>query len=126
MPTETFMMCYIHDFIEQLTQEFTVKKIMAVASLNDDNLTKIVYLRVKTFIPVDPNISCQIKDFTNGQINTTSVKLIDNMGFDNMPIISLNGMILGLTTKTVRNINNNFYVEEKNLGDQELRELWVS
>ncbi|PKK59430.1 hypothetical protein RhiirC2_794846 [Rhizophagus irregularis] len=126
MPTETFMMCYIHDFIEQLTQEFTVKKIMAVASLNDDNLTKIVYLRVKTFIPVDPNISCQIKDFTNGQINTTSVKLIDNMGFDNMPIISLNGMILGLTTKTVRNIDNNFYVEEKNLGDQELREFWVS
>ncbi|PKY16282.1 hypothetical protein RhiirB3_428624 [Rhizophagus irregularis] len=99
---------------------------MAVASLNDDNLTKIVYLRVKTFIPVDPNISCRIKDFTNGQVNATSVKLIDNMGFDNMPIISLNGMILGLTTKTVRNIDNNFYVEEKNLGDQELREFWVS
>ncbi|CAG8721516.1 17412_t:CDS:2 [Rhizophagus irregularis] len=76
---------------------------MAVARLNDDNLTKIVYLRVKTFIPVDPNISCWIKDFTNGQVNTMSVKLIDNMGFDNMPMISLNGIILGLITKTVRN-----------------------
>ncbi|CAB5394775.1 hypothetical protein RhiirA1_463915 [Rhizophagus irregularis] len=98
---------------------------MAVARLNDDNLTKIVYLRVKTFIPVDPNISCWIKDFTNGQVNTMSVKLIDNMGFDNMPMISLNGIILGLITKTVRNVDNNFYVEE-NLGDQELREFWVS
>uniref|UniRef100_U9TGD5 Uncharacterized protein n=1 Tax=Rhizophagus irregularis (strain DAOM 181602 / DAOM 197198 / MUCL 43194) TaxID=747089 RepID=U9TGD5_RHIID len=76
---------------------------MAVARLNDDDPTKIVYLRVKTFIPVDPNISCWIKDFTNGQVNTMSVKLIDNMGFDNMPMISLNGIILGLITKTVRN-----------------------
>ncbi|CAB4438056.1 unnamed protein product [Rhizophagus irregularis] len=103
-----------------LTQEFTVKKIMAVASLNNDNLTKIVYLRVKTFIPF---VACA-SWYTS--VNATSVKLIDNMGFDNMPIISLNGMILGLTTKTVRNIDNNFYVEEKNLGDQELREFWVS
>ena len=54
-----------------------------------------------------------------------SVKLIDNMGFDDMLMISLNGMILGLTTKTVRNVDNNFYVEE-NLGDRELREFWVS
>ncbi|CAB4495764.1 unnamed protein product [Rhizophagus irregularis] len=58
-------------------------------------------------------------------VNTMSVKLIDNMGFDNMPMISLNGIILGLITKTVRNVDNNFYVEE-NLGDQELREFWVS
>ncbi|PKY23999.1 hypothetical protein RhiirB3_438403 [Rhizophagus irregularis] len=68
MPTKISMMCYIHDFTEQLTQEFTVKKIMAIARLNDDDLTKIVYLRVKVFIPVDPNISCQFEDFTNGQL----------------------------------------------------------
>jgi len=30
---------------------------MAVAKLNDDDLTKIVYLRVKVFILVDQNIS---------------------------------------------------------------------
>ena len=42
-----------------------------------------------------------------------------------MPTIGLNGMILGLTTKTVRNVDNDFYVEE-NLGDWKLREFWVS
>ncbi|CAB4396047.1 unnamed protein product [Rhizophagus irregularis] len=78
---------------------------MAVASLNDDNLTKIVYLRVKTFIPVDPNIW-----YTS--VNATSVKLIDNMGFDNMPIISLNGTerILGfLMTPQHQNDDMEFY-----------------
>ena len=50
------------------------------------------------------------------------------MGFNDMPAIGLNVMIMRLTTKTVRNIDNqsiiDFYVEE-NLGDRELREFWV-
>ncbi|GBC15605.2 hypothetical protein GLOIN_2v1768118 [Rhizophagus irregularis DAOM 181602=DAOM 197198] len=95
-------MCYI----QRLTQEFTVKEIMAVARLNDDDPTKILYLRV----------------------NAMSVKLIDNMEFDDIPAIGLNVMIMGLTTKTVRNIDNqsiiDFYIEE-NLGDWEPREFWV-
>ncbi|CAB4438182.1 unnamed protein product [Rhizophagus irregularis] len=89
-----------------LTQEFTVKKIMAVASLNNDNLTKIVYLRVKTFIPF---VACA-SWYTS--VNATSVKLIDNMGFDNMPIISLNGTerILGfLMTPQHQNDDMEFY-----------------
>jgi hypothetical protein len=50
------------------------------------------------------------------------------MGFDDMPAIGLNVMIMGLTTKTIRNVDNQsiieFYVEE-NLGDREPREFWV-
>ena len=50
------------------------------------------------------------------------------MGFDDMPVIGLNVMIMGLTTKMVRNVDNqliiDFYVKE-NLGDRELREFWV-
>jgi hypothetical protein len=42
------------------------------------------------------------------------------MGFDDIPASGLNVMIMGLTTKTVRNIDNqsiiDFYIEE-NLGD---------
>ena len=53
---------------------------------------------------------------------------MQNLDFDIMPSIGLNVMILGITTKTVRNINGksvlDFYVEE-NLGDRELREFWV-
>jgi hypothetical protein len=45
-----------------------VKEITAVARLSDEDLTKIVYLRVKAFIPVDQNIPCHIKDFTKGQV----------------------------------------------------------
>jgi hypothetical protein len=68
MPAKISTMCYVHDSTERLTQEFTVKEITAVARLDDDDPTKIVYLRVKTFIPVDQNIPCQIEDFTNGQV----------------------------------------------------------
>ncbi|CAB5360062.1 unnamed protein product [Rhizophagus irregularis] len=45
-------------------------------------------------------------------VNATSVKLIDNMGFDNMPIISLNGTerILGfLMTPQHQNDDMEFY-----------------
>ncbi|GBC52449.2 hypothetical protein GLOIN_2v1762756 [Rhizophagus irregularis DAOM 181602=DAOM 197198] len=53
-------------------------------------------------------------------VNAMSVKLIDNMEFDDIPAIGLNVMIMGITTKTVRNIDNqsiiDFYIEE-NLGN---------
>lgn len=68
MPAKISTMCYIHEFTERLTQEFTVKEITAVARLNDDDPTKIVYLRVKAFIPVDQNIPCHIDDFNKGQV----------------------------------------------------------
>jgi hypothetical protein len=45
MPVKIFMMCYIHNFTEWLTQEFTVKEIMAVARLDDDDSVYTVYLR---------------------------------------------------------------------------------
>ncbi|RGB28480.1 hypothetical protein C1646_745834 [Rhizophagus diaphanus] len=97
-----------------IDEEFTIKEITAVARLNDDDPTKIVYLRVKVFILVDQNIPCQIDDFNKGQVNATSVKLIDNMGFDDMPAIGLNVMLIGLTTKTRKTWeigNREFWVE---------------
>ncbi|CAB4420040.1 unnamed protein product [Rhizophagus irregularis] len=68
MPAKISTMYYIHEFTKRLTQEFTVKEIMAVARLDDDDPTKIVYLRVKAFIPIDENIPCQIEDFNKGQV----------------------------------------------------------
>ncbi|GBB86739.1 hypothetical protein RclHR1_13130005 [Rhizophagus clarus] len=100
MPAKTSMICYLHNFTEWLIQEFTVKEITAVARLDDKDLTKIVYLRVKVFIPVDQNILCQIEDFSNGQVvflkekfvscaswysvNATSIKTIDPLFSNNM------------------------------------------
>ncbi|CAB4405723.1 unnamed protein product [Rhizophagus irregularis] len=68
MPAKISTMYYIHEFTKRLTQEFTVKEIMAVARLDDDDPTKIIYLRVKAFIPIDENIPCQIEDFNKGQV----------------------------------------------------------
>jgi hypothetical protein len=63
MPAKISTMCYIHDFTERLTQEFTVKEITAVARLDEEDPTKIVYLRVKCFVPVDHNIPCSDRRF---------------------------------------------------------------
>ncbi|GET51469.1 hypothetical protein GLOIN_2v1768118 [Rhizophagus irregularis DAOM 181602=DAOM 197198] len=89
MPAKISTMCYIHEFTERLTQEFTV-----------------IFLKGKF-------VACA----SWYSINAMSVKLI-----------GLNVMIMGLTTKTVRNIDNqsiiDFYIEE-NLGDWKPREFWV-
>ena len=62
------------------------------------------------------------------KINATSIRVMQNLDFNIMLSISLNVMILGITTKTVRNINGksvlDFYVEE-NLGDREPHEFWI-
>ena len=53
---------------------------------------------------------------------------MQNIDFDTIPSIGLNVMILGITTKTVKNVNGKsvleFYVEE-NIGDREPREFWI-
>lgn len=53
---------------------------------------------------------------------------MENMDYDDMPTIGLNVMLVGITTKSVRNIDGKsvleFYVEE-NLGEREPREFWI-
>jgi len=53
---------------------------------------------------------------------------MEHLDFDTMPSIGLSVMIVGITTKTVKNVDGksilDFYVEE-NLGDREAREFWV-
>ena len=61
-------------------------------------------------------------------MNATSIKVLGNLDFDTMPAVGLSIMIIGITTKTVNNIDGKhhleFYVEE-NLGEKEPREFWV-
>ena len=66
MPAKMSTICYVHDLTERLTQEYTVKEIIAVAHLDDDDPTKIVYLKIKAFIPVDQNIMTRIEEFAIG------------------------------------------------------------
>ncbi|CAG8684037.1 uncharacterized protein OCT59_024157 [Rhizophagus irregularis] len=144
MPAKLSTVCYVHECTERLTQEYTVKEVMVVVRLDDVDPTKVVYLKVKIFIPSDQNIPTQIEDFEKGDvvflrgkfvacagwysINATSLKVMDNLDFDTMPSIGLDIMIIGITTKTVQNVDGksvlDFYVEE-NLSDCEPRDFWV-
>ncbi|PKY58370.1 hypothetical protein RhiirA4_480227 [Rhizophagus irregularis] len=63
MPAKLSTVCYVHECTERLTQEYTVKEVTAVVRLDDADPTKVVYLKVKIFIPSDQNISTQIEDF---------------------------------------------------------------
>ncbi|CAG8856560.1 17251_t:CDS:2, partial [Gigaspora margarita] len=48
----------------------------------------------------------------------TSIKVI-NFKFDDMPVLGINSVVIGITNQTVKNIENDlileFYIEEKNL-----------
>ena len=68
MPAKLSTICYVHDLTERLTQDYTIKEITAVARLSDEDPTKIVYLKVKAFIPVDQNITTRIEEFDMGQV----------------------------------------------------------
>ncbi|RIA98439.1 hypothetical protein C1645_870686 [Glomus cerebriforme] len=112
--------------------------------LDTNDPTKVIYLKVKAFIPSDRSIETQIEDFDienviflKGKfiaysgwysVNATSIKVLEGLDFYVMLSIGLNIMIVGITTKTVRNINGKsvlkFYVEE-NFGDRKLHKFWV-
>lgn len=42
--------CYVY---EQLTQEYTVKKITGITRTDSDDPAKVIYLKIKVFIPSD-------------------------------------------------------------------------
>ncbi|CAB4402298.1 unnamed protein product [Rhizophagus irregularis] len=123
--------CYIYNIAEYLIQDFTIEEIIGIMRIKDNNLTKVIYLKIKAFILSNQNIESKIKDFENKQIimvNVTLIKPLPILNFNDMASISLNIIPVRLITKTVMNINSylvlNFYVEE-NLGNYEPNEFWV-
>jgi hypothetical protein len=53
MPAKLSTISYIHEVTERITQDFTVKEITAVSRLSDDDPTKVIYLKIKAFIPLE-------------------------------------------------------------------------
>ena len=39
-----------------------------VTHLDDEDLTKVIYLRIKAFIPIDQSIETHIEEFESGQV----------------------------------------------------------
>ncbi|CAG8586474.1 hypothetical protein C2G38_2237987 [Gigaspora rosea] len=126
-----------------ITREFTLKQITAIAKVEDDDPTNIVFLKTKVFIPIDETVQHYIEPFEVGDViylsekfiayetyylvNATSIKVVD-LDFDDMPAIGLNVMISARTTQTVKMVDGystlDFYVEER-LGDREPSDFWV-
>ena len=81
MPVKISTICYIHDSTERLTQDFTLKEITAVTRLNDDDPTKVLYLKVKAFAPLDQSIKTRIEDFNTGDVIFLKGKFIACAGW---------------------------------------------
>ena len=63
MPAKLSTIAYVHEVMQRQTQDFTVKEITAVSRLSEDDPTKVSYLKIKAFIPLDREIETQIEDF---------------------------------------------------------------
>ncbi len=81
MPAKIFTVCYVYEATERLTQEYTVKEITAVSRLDDDDPTRVLYLKIKAFIPSDQSIKTQIQDFDTGDVIFLKGKFIACSGW---------------------------------------------
>jgi hypothetical protein len=62
MPAKISTICYIHDSTERQTAEYTIKELTGITRLSDEDPKKIVYLKIKAFIPIDTRIKTKITD----------------------------------------------------------------
>jgi hypothetical protein len=68
MPAKLTTICYVHDHTQRSTKEYSIKEITGISRLSDEDPTKIVYLKIKAFIPLDKEIETHIEDFENRQV----------------------------------------------------------
>ncbi|KAF0468036.1 hypothetical protein F8M41_025888 [Gigaspora margarita] len=135
MPAKLSTICYVHMCTERLTQEFTIKEVIGIIRLSNDDPTNIIYLKIKAFIPVNETNNHYIESFGPGNVvflkgkfvTTTSIKVL-NFEFDDIPVLGINSVVIGITSQTVKNVENNltleFYVEER-VEDREPPSFWV-
>jgi hypothetical protein len=68
MPAKLTTITYIHSMTERIASDYTIKEMTGVTRLDDDDPTKVIYLRIKAFIPIDRSIETHIEDFESGQV----------------------------------------------------------
>ncbi|RHZ86000.1 hypothetical protein Glove_57g128 [Diversispora epigaea] len=144
MPTKLTTICYIHDFTDHITSEYTIKEITGIIRLDNNDPQKISFLKIKSFMPLDLTIGTKIEKFEKEQVilltgkfvansrwysvSATSIQVILDLDFNTMPAVNLQVMLTGVTTQTVQNSEGNavmnFFVEEY-LGDREPKDFWV-
>ncbi|RHZ55369.1 hypothetical protein Glove_416g10 [Diversispora epigaea] len=70
--------CYIHDFTDRIASDFTIKEITGVVRLDNNDSQKIIYLRIKAFVPT---IKAQIEEFEKKQVILLTGKFVANNGW---------------------------------------------
>ncbi|CAG8626203.1 3185_t:CDS:2, partial [Diversispora eburnea] len=99
--------------------DFTIKEITGVVKLDNNNFQKIMYLRIKVFVPLDSTIKIQIEEFEKKQVSVTSIQVLLNLEFDTIPAINLQVMLTGVTTQIVQNFEEkvviNFFIENRSI-----------
>ncbi|KAF0407547.1 hypothetical protein F8M41_008751 [Gigaspora margarita] len=116
---------------------------MAIVRLSDDDPSKIIYLNIKAFIPLNENTYHYIEPFETGDmisvkgkfvkrdnyytVSATSIKALD-FDFDNTLALNINTFIIGITNQTIKNVESSvslkFYIEEK-VEEKELLNFWI-
>ncbi|RHZ88650.1 hypothetical protein Glove_21g66 [Diversispora epigaea] len=138
MPAKLTTMCYVHDCTEKITSEFIIREITAISKVSATDPTKIIYLRVKAFVPINPEVDTNIEEVENGDVihlvgkfvaceswymvTATSIKVFGEITFETIPLIGISIMATGTTIQTVRNENGYSILEfeiEEYLGQTE-------
>ncbi|KAF0538903.1 hypothetical protein F8M41_007429 [Gigaspora margarita] len=143
MPVKISTLCYVHDCSDRIAQNFFLKEITAIVKSENNDPTKILFLKIKAFVPIDKDVEHYIDPLEIGDvvyirgkfitfenyymITTTSIKVTD-LEFDDMPAIGVGVTITGQTTQTAKTVDGNivldFYVEEQ-IGEKEPADFWV-
>ncbi|RIB08860.1 hypothetical protein C2G38_2110080 [Gigaspora rosea] len=139
MPAKVSTLCYVHNCSDRVTQEFIVKEMTAIVKTDNNDSTKVAFLKTKIFIPINEMATHHIGQFEIGDVvflkgkfiiyenyyivSATSIK-VTTLDFDSMPATGKNVIVTGFTTQMVKNIEGNmtleFYVEEKELVKENL------
>src|SRR4051812_26637362 len=68
MPAKLTTITYVHNVTERLATDYTIKEVTGVTRLDDNDPTKVTYLKIKAFIPINREIETHIEDFEIGQV----------------------------------------------------------
>ena len=84
MPSKLLTFCYVYNFTQRVTQDYTIKDITGIVKLSDIELAKIVFFCIKAFIPINQNIKSKIDPFEIGNTILLNRKFVS---FENYYIV---------------------------------------
>ncbi|KAF0403420.1 hypothetical protein F8M41_009357 [Gigaspora margarita] len=118
MPAKISTLCYVHDCSDRIAQNFFLKEITAIVKSESNDPTKILFLKIKAFIPADKDIKHYIDPF----------EIVTDLEFNDMPAIGVGVTITGQTIQTAKTVDGNIVLDffvEKRIGKKEPADFWV-